>query len=104
MAFSKKHLYPIDDQLLSNYAKAIAYPARLEILRTLQLKGKLTVHELWKDHPISEETFSDHIRILRTAQLIDFEERFPYTFYYINAKNLKQAEQLLLSFLAFFKA
>jgi DNA-binding transcriptional ArsR family regulator len=102
MAFSKKHLYPLDDQRLAEYCKALAYPGRLEILRTLQIRGKLTVQELHQHHPISEETFSDHLAVLRKAQLIDSEERFPYTFYMVRESNVQQALLLITAYLTIF--
>ena len=102
MAFSKKHLYPIDDQRLSEYCRALAYPGRIEILRTLRQRGKLTVQELHHHHPISEETFSDHLAVLRRAQLIESEERFPYTFYMVHESNMQQALMLITAYLALF--
>jgi DNA-binding transcriptional ArsR family regulator len=103
MAFSKKHLFPLDDQLLSEYCKALGYPARPDILRTLHQKGKLTVGELHQRYPISEETFSDHLLILRKANLVEFEERHPYTFYSIHEKNLEHAFMVINAFLSTFK-
>jgi DNA-binding transcriptional ArsR family regulator len=103
MAFSKKHLYSLTAQRTSEYCKALSYPARLDILETLQHKGKLTVHEIHVNHPISRESLSDHLRILRTAKLIEPEEHYPYTFYKVNEANLREAFQLIALFMARFR-
>jgi ArsR family transcriptional regulator len=103
MAFSKKYLYSIEAQRTSEYCKALAYPARLEILDTLQLKGRLTVHDIHLNHPISRESLSDHLRILRDVKLIEPEEDYPYTFYKVNEANLQQAFQLIAQFMARFR-
>ena len=99
MAFSKSHLYPTDLQSLSLQYKAMAYPARLDILFFLHEKGRSTVHEIWMGHPISEEALSGHLKILRTAQLISSIERYPYTFYELHTENFKSALTLIRSFL-----
>ena len=110
MAFSKKHLYPLADQRVAEYCKAIAYPGRIDALRTLHYHGKLTVKELYQHqdsalssiHPISEESFSDHLAILRNAHLITPEERFPYTFYKIHEDNVQQAALLITAYFSLF--
>jgi DNA-binding transcriptional ArsR family regulator len=102
MAFSKKHLYPLEDQLLSEFCKALGYPARPDILRILHQRGKLTVGELHQRYPISEETFSDHLLNLRKTNLIEYEERHPYTYYSLHEKNLAQAMRIMQAYLSAF--
>jgi len=98
MAFSKHFLYSQEFQLISGFARALAFPGRLEILLKLQAEGPLCVQVLAKGHPISMESLSGHLKILRQAQLIIAEERFPYTFYRIHEKNLKKAIEVLNNF------
>jgi len=103
MALSKQHLYPNEDQIISHYAKALSHPARLKILKQLQLEGPLCVQIIAQNHPISLEALSGHFKILREAQLVDFQEHFPYTFYAVNITNLKTAFKLLELFITFFQ-
>lgn len=98
MAFSKHYLYPYEIQLISLFMFAYSYPGRLEILLKLKSEGPLCVAEIAKGHPISRETLSGHLSILREAQLITAEERFPYTFYYIHEQNLIKSEEVLNAF------
>ncbi len=98
MAFSKQSLYSQEFQLISSFSRALAFPGRLEILLKLQTEGPLCVQVLAKGHPISKESLSGHLKILRQAQLIIAEERFPYTFYRIHDKNLEKAIEVLNNF------
>jgi ArsR family transcriptional regulator, arsenate/arsenite/antimonite-responsive transcriptional repressor len=98
MAFSKQHLYRPETQIPSGFFKALGFPGRLEILFKLYAEGPLCVLDLIPGHPISRETLSGHLKILRAAQMIDATERFPYTFYQINEKNMAKAEEALTQF------
>ncbi len=102
MAVSKEYLYPEEDQQISHCHKALSHSARLAILKQLKSKGKMCVQVISLDHPISKESLSDHLKILREAQLVEWEERFPYTFYWVHEENLCKAKlKMNLFFLAF---
>ncbi len=103
MARSKQYLYPANDQITSSFAKALGHTARLMILRQLQSEGPLCVQVIAEKHPISKEALSDHLKILRDAQLVEWVERFPYTFYSIHIKNMEKAFQCMDSFFRFFQ-
>lgn len=102
MAFSKLNLYDPNDQITCGFMKGFAYPARLDILRRLQHEGPLCVQILAQGYPISKETLSDHLKILRETHLVNWEEKYPYTFYTLDAKNMEMAIQYILSFLNLF--
>ncbi|MEO5906868.1 MAG: metalloregulator ArsR/SmtB family transcription factor [Saprospiraceae bacterium] len=99
MAFSKSRLYPKDAQLVSGFARAFAHSARVMIIKHLSEVGSCCVEELLKDHPISQPTMSGHLRILREAHLIVYEEKYPKTIYAIDQKNLRLAKKYLGNFL-----
>jgi DNA-binding transcriptional ArsR family regulator len=98
VAFSKSKLYPKDEQALSHYTKAMGHPARPSIIMQLAREGKSCVENMTKNHPISQAAMSDHLSILREAQLVNFKEEFPYTYYSLNEKNVKQAEKHMKKF------
>ena len=99
MAFSKAHLYPPDLRITSEKMKAFAYPARMDILLFLLLHGPACVQEIAKYHPISQEALSGHLAILRAANLVNYNERYPYTFYKLDRTNLQLAIALIRSLL-----
>lgn len=99
MAFSKAHHYPPDLRITSEKMKAFAYPARIEILFFLLVHGPNCVQEIAKHHPISQEAISGHLAILRADKLVQFDERYPYTFYQLDQTNLRFAIDLVRAFL-----
>lgn len=102
MAFTKAHLYNEFDLKASHYAKAISHPARIGILRQLSKSGVRTVEQLMKMHPLSQPAMSQHIAILRKANLVSFKEKYPYTLYSVNKENMRQMKKQLKSCLLTF--
>jgi DNA-binding transcriptional ArsR family regulator len=99
MAFSKANLYPADLQKTSATMKTFANPARLQILFYLHVHGRCRVQEIAEHHPVSLETISGHLAILREDHLVSCAERFPYTFYQLDQDNLPKAIALIREFL-----
>jgi ArsR family transcriptional regulator, arsenate/arsenite/antimonite-responsive transcriptional repressor len=95
MAFSKSHLYPKDDQIVSAFAKAFSHAARLAIIRKLVQDGPCSVAELLKNHPISKPTLSKHLKCLREVHLVTCREKYPHTLYRIDLTTLKLAKNSL---------
>ena len=100
---SKQNLYSPDDQYTSNICRAFSHSARIQILKQLQTHGSLCVQVIAKDHPISHEALSNHLKILREAHLVVWEERFPFTFYAIHKSNMRKAIRHLKTFLQIFE-
>lgn len=100
MAFSKAKLYDPERQLLADFFRALSHPARLQIIEQLSLTGPSPVCNLIVHHPISDPAFSDHIRILRTVQFVNFKERYPHIIYAVNGKNLTLAEEYMKAYFA----
>ena len=98
MAFSKARLYHKEAQITSVFAHAISHPARQLILQQLSKDGSSKVEELLLNHPISQPALSDHLEILRKAQLVTYKEVFPYIIYSLDGKNVTVAEQYLSAF------
>ena len=103
MAFSKHSLYKIDSQFLGGFARAIGYSGRIEILLMLEEKGPMRVKDLATNHPICKETLSQHLKILREAQLVIAEESYPYTYYSVHGANLVKAREAFAEFFKHFE-
>ncbi len=99
MAFTRSHLYPAAEQLISHFARAISHPARVCIIQELYKNGPCTVENLMKLHPISQPSLSQHLAILRKMQLLHFKEQFPYTYYSLNFENLRRIKHEMKLFL-----
>jgi DNA-binding transcriptional ArsR family regulator len=58
------------DRDLADRLKALAHPARLEILRVLARHGRCVCGEVVEVMPLAQATVSQHLRILQEARLI----------------------------------
>jgi DNA-binding transcriptional ArsR family regulator len=99
MAFKRSYLYNDREQQLSFYAHALAYPARPRIILQLTDEESLSVEELKTLHPLSKATISQHLKILRDTDLVNYREEFPFTFYSLNPKNISKLKKELSHFL-----
>jgi len=99
MAFSRSHLYQLQDQKISFFFRTLSHPARLKIIRKLSADGPCTVGSIHEFHPISLSSLSDHLEILRDAHIVDFKEKYPFTYYSLNQKNYKKLKYFLKLFL-----
>ena len=89
MAFSKA---PIFDPLIysqSIWSKALAHPARIIILTHLLQHGTTSFQNLRKIIPLASTTVSQHLKILRSLDLINASEKFPHTYYSLHQKNCR---------------
>ncbi len=89
MAFSKKTEFSAKDQKVADFAKAMAHPARIAILRTLAKKGSCICGEIVEILPLAQSTVSKHLQDLKDAGIIMGEVKGPKSCYCINWKALK---------------
>ena len=60
----------MNDQPLADRLKALAHPARLEILRVLANRGRCVCGEVVEVMPLAQATVSQHLKILKEAGLV----------------------------------
>ncbi|MEX0820578.1 MAG: metalloregulator ArsR/SmtB family transcription factor [Rhodothermales bacterium] len=60
---------PADAELAAAF-KALAHPARIEILRVLAARGTCLCGEIVDELPLAQSTVSQHLRSLKAAGLI----------------------------------
>jgi len=91
-----------DFESLANACKALSHPARLAILQTLAGRGTCICGEIVDVMPLSQATVSQHLKILKDADLIAGEIDGPRTCYCINTGTMRalreEFEQLFGSF------
>ncbi|MBI3258691.1 MAG: winged helix-turn-helix transcriptional regulator [Ignavibacteriae bacterium] len=83
---------------LSNLAKAIAHPARIEILRKIANHGTCICGEIVESLPLAQATVSQHLKALKEAGLICGEIEGSKSCYCIDYKQLSELKFLLDSF------
>ena len=83
---------------LARFAKALAHPTRIEILRLLSTQSCCFTGDLVEVLPIAQSTISQHLKELKNAGLIQGEIDPPKIKYCINKENWRTARLLFASF------
>ena len=86
---------PAADDELAAFAKAIAHPTRVRILRMLAKKEARMCSHIVDELPLAQSTVSEHLRILRSAGLVQANEQAPRVGYCIVPSALKRLKALL---------
>jgi DNA-binding transcriptional ArsR family regulator len=75
-----------------NTFDALADPTRRKILELLARKGELSAAEIGAHFPISAPAISQHLKVLREAQLVTVEKRAQRRIYRVNPAPLHTLE------------
>jgi ArsR family transcriptional regulator len=86
---------PAADEELATFAKALGHPIRVRILRMLARKNARMCSHIVDELPIAQSTVSEHLRILRTAGLVQVNDAGPRAGYCIVPSALKRLKVLL---------
>jgi DNA-binding transcriptional ArsR family regulator len=93
MAPSKKDKFRETDIRLAKFAKAMAHPARVAILRHLASLDECCFNDISKEIPLADSTVSQHMTELKSAGLIQGSFEPPRIKYCINTENWKLARK-----------
>lgn len=78
-----------DDERIAYLAKALAHPARVQIIRTLMRRTTCIGCDIVEEIGLAASTTSEHLRILKEAGLIIGEIERPRVCYSLNPAALK---------------
>jgi DNA-binding transcriptional ArsR family regulator len=90
--------YQENTEELARFAKALAHPTRIAILKHLDSQSCCFTGDLVDVFPIAQSTISQHLKELKTAGLIQGELKPPKIRYCINQENWTKAKQLFAGF------
>jgi ArsR family transcriptional regulator len=79
---------------LSGLCKALAHPARVQILQIL-LERRCLCGDVVNAVPLAQSTVSEHLRILKNAGLIQDEADGPRRSYCVNQRLLERLKALI---------
>lgn len=91
--------FTAEDEQLARYAKALAHPARVFILRFLERSEQCYASTIFDELPMAQSTVSQHLKELKEAGLIQGEIEPPKVRYCINRPAWQQAKALMLGLL-----
>lgn len=86
MAIHKKDAFIQKEQDLAEFAKALAHPARIAILKVLAQHNECICGEIVDVLPLAQSTVSQHLKELKNAGLITGTVDGPRSCYCINWK------------------
>jgi DNA-binding transcriptional ArsR family regulator len=72
---------------------ALADPTRRNILELLANRGELSATAIYEQFPVSPQAVSQHLKVLREANLVEMEKHAQKHLYRINPQTLSQFEE-----------
>lgn len=79
-------------------AHALAHPLRLKIIDYIHRQGTTNVNNIYNDLKIEQSITSQHLRILREANVVEFERDGKFVHYSLNYKQVEQASSAVMKF------
>ena len=102
MGATKSEEFSVKENRVAKYAKALAHPARVAILKLLAGRQSCMCGDIVDELPLSQSTVSQHLKELKAAGLIKGEIEGAKVCYCIDEKEWKAAqlsiEQLFTSY------
>ena len=94
MAIHKKEAFTQKEQELAEFAKALAHPARIAILKVLAQRNECICGEIVEILPLAQSTVSQHLKELKRIGIIQGEINPPRVCYCINPPVWEEAQQV----------
>lgn len=95
MGASKSEIFSTEDNQIAKYAKALAHPARIAILKLLLKKQACICGDIVEEVPLSQSTVSQHLKELKDAGLIKGDVEGVKVCYCIDEKAWQAAKSFL---------
>ncbi len=95
MGLTKFQLFDETQNQISNFAKALAHPARVAIIQELLRQKTCICGDLADVLPLSQSTISQHLKELKRTGIIKGEVDGPRICYCINQENWAKAGLIL---------
>lgn len=76
----------------SDIFAALADPTRKQIIEILSTRGKLPATEIYGEFNFSYPAISQHLKVLRNADLVTVEKKAQQRFYQINQQRMTELE------------
>ena len=92
MGATKSSEFSAKENQLAKYAKALAHPARIAILKLLAAKSTCQCGDIVDELPLSQSTVSQHLKELKEAGLIQGEIEGARVCYCIDESEWKAAQ------------
>ncbi|MDO8916207.1 MAG: metalloregulator ArsR/SmtB family transcription factor [Coriobacteriia bacterium] len=85
----------LDDQGFARVAHALAHPARVAIVRRLSACDECVAAEIFDEIDLAQSTVSEHLRVLREAEVVRSSAQGNRTYYCIDRVTLARYQRTL---------
>lgn len=103
MGLAKLDEFTLRDNRIARYAKALAHPARVAILRLLIGKKTCVCGDIVDELPLSQSTVSQHLKELKAAGLIQGDIEGTRVCYCIDPKEWALAQRTFMDLMISFQ-
>jgi ArsR family transcriptional regulator, arsenate/arsenite/antimonite-responsive transcriptional repressor len=103
MGVTKTEGFASKENITASYAKALAHPARVAILRLLLKKESCICGDIVDELPLSQSTVSQHLKELKAVGLIKGDIEGVKVCYCIDEKKWRKAQSLLTELFEMYK-
>jgi len=79
--------------------RALAHPLRMKILSFIDKQKKINVNKIYNNLKLEQSITSQHLRILRNADLVETSRDGKFIFYSVNYDKIKSVNAAIASFL-----
>jgi ArsR family transcriptional regulator len=104
MGLSKTEEFTVKDNRIAKYAKALAHPARIAILKILIQRQACICGDIVEILPLSQSTVSQHLKELKEAGLIKGDIEGAKVCYCIDEKEWSIAQNYMKELFASYDA
>ncbi len=84
----------------TNILRAIAHPVRLSIIKFIAEKGSTNVNKIYNTLKLEQSITSQHLRVLRSAELVETTRDGKFIHYSINAAKITKLNKAVAAFMA----
>ena len=86
-------------QVSSELMRALAHPLRLKILEFIDKHGTINVNKIYNTLKLEQSITSQHLRILKSAGVVDAKRDGKFIKYSIDYPTVKKANKAVINFL-----
>jgi DNA-binding transcriptional ArsR family regulator len=83
----------------ANFARALSHPARVKIVEMLSEEGAMTCGMITEQIPLSQATVSQHLKLLKEANVIEMEKDGLKSIYTLKSSTVTDAHSFIYALL-----
>jgi DNA-binding transcriptional ArsR family regulator len=99
MGIAKTEIFPLEQNAVARFAKALGHPARVAILQHLFKTNQCICGDLVLEIGLAQATISQHLKALKSLGLIQGNVEGTTVCYCVDFKNWSKMKQILSAFL-----